>query len=99
MPQAPGRFQALGDFIFRKDDILGNAANPVRTGANVVHLSGRHGAAVAANATAVAGGVAILKARRRGEIESCECARFSEGVTGKDVSIKLSATDSGQPTG
>lgn len=97
--QAPSGFQGRGDFISGEDDVLGDAADAVGAGANVVDLSGGHGAAVAADATAVAGGVGVAEARGRGEIKGGECARLAERVADEDVSIELGATIRARLTG
>ena len=46
-----------------------------------MHLGGGHGAAVASNASGVAAGVGGLESGNGSEVESGECAGFSQGVT------------------
>lgn len=70
-PQVPLRFQSVGDLVLGADSFFGDAAHPVSTGPETVHLSSGHGATgatAAANTASIGAGVTVLEPGRRCEI-------------------------------
>ena len=74
----PLRLQGFVEVLLRAHKLLGNATDPIRTGAYALVRPRRHTAVVAADRARVGGGVAVLEARRWGKVQCGEGPRLAE---------------------
>ena len=74
----PLRLQGFVEILLRTHKLLGDATDPVRTGAYALVRPCRHPAVVAADRARVRGGLAVLEAGRWGEVERGEGPGLAE---------------------